>query len=425
MTNCPHCAVDVVDRRCGHEEQVCYNCCSTRTAVRTCAYHFSKMGLPAQATRSGAGLGPLLPEQTEPPSPPPPSLPPPGPAHVDPPAAAAVDLSALSALIQASIAAALQPQQAALAALHAEVAELRAATARPPPPSPPTPPLIPPPAAPVSAPAPSSPPPHRAAVLHLGGAAAATDSVNALIRMLAEPTSVLGDEESREVRPQAATHTLPPPPPPSSLPLPHPATATTSTPPVRFNPLPATMIPVEAGSVQDHTQHLIRLFTTYQRTAAKYASLKALDEHLEEWWEAVSKGGAWTGVQLMSLANYRAFLIQDLGPTRPLSKILAYHKYWSKAVYTFEHDMFQPGGHYVPHLFLKAGLLEPVKSSSSSSSSHKGGKQPTTPPTPAEPGAAAGSAAAKRHPDSGKYPAGSCTKHPTSTTHTTADCRSA
>lgn len=184
------------------------------------------------------------------------------------------------------------------------------------------------------------------------------------------------------------------------------------------------MIPVEAGSVQDYTQHLTRLMTTMHRTAAKYASLKALDQGLEEWWESESRHGTWTGLQLMSLANYRAFLIQELGPTRPLSKILEYHRLWTKAVYSFEHDMFQPGGHYVPHLFLKAGLLEPIKSSSSSSSSHRGGKQSTN---TAEPGAAAGTAAAnlKRHPDSGKHPAGSCTKHPTSTTHTTAECRSA
>jgi hypothetical protein len=185
------------------------------------------------------------------------------------------------------------------------------------------------------------------------------------------------------------------------------------------------MIPAEAGSIQDNTQLLTNLITTFHKREVKYASLKALDQGLEEWWEAAAKSGTWTGLQLMSLANYRAFLIQELGPVRPLAKILDYHRLWTKAVNSFEHDMFQPGGHYVPHLFLKAGLLEPVRQSAAFSS-HKGGKQSTN---TTEPGAVASSAATSggrfRHPDSGKHPAGSCTKHPASTTHTTADCRSA
>lgn len=186
MTNCPHCRVNLVDRHCGCEEPVCYDCCSTRPAVPTCAYHFSIMGLSAQTTRAAAGLGPQQPQQAvQAPLPPQggvaplPSLPPSSPPPSGP---APLDLPTLSALITASIAAALQPQQAALAALHAEVNEMRAA--RPLPPSPPPPSLIPPPAALALGSVPSSPPAHRAAVL--GGMAV---DVNSLLRILTSPES--------------------------------------------------------------------------------------------------------------------------------------------------------------------------------------------------------------------------------------------
>jgi hypothetical protein len=186
------------------------------------------------------------------------------------------------------------------------------------------------------------------------------------------------------------------------------------------------MIPAVAGSVQDNTQLLTSLITTFHKTTVKYSSLKALDEGLEEWWVKASKSGTWTGPQLMSVANYRTFLVLQLGPHRPFSKILDYHRFFTAAVNDGEHDMFQTGGHYVPHLFFKAGLLESHKSSSSSYPPRAGGKPSAR---SNEAGAAAGAAAntssRNRHPDSGKHPAGSCTNHPTSTTHTTAECRSA
>jgi hypothetical protein len=185
------------------------------------------------------------------------------------------------------------------------------------------------------------------------------------------------------------------------------------------------MTPVEVGSAEDNVQLLTNLVTTFRKKEVKYASLKALDQGLEEWWETVSDAGVWTGSQLKSLVEYRTFLINDLGPTCPLSKILEYHRLWSKAVSERRHDMFQVGGYYVPHLFIKAGLLQVARSSGSSPFHHKGGGKRDT---ATEPGAATSTADTvtpdrKRHPDSGKHAAGSCTKHPWSTTHTTAECR--
>jgi hypothetical protein len=371
------------------------------------------MGLSAQTARVAAGLGPLLAQQA------PPQLPPPAgdgaPPHdaadappLSPPPPPLIDLTAMTSLITATVIAALQPQQAAMAALQAQMAELQSSRP-PPPPSPAAPPR------PASAnrPAPSSPPPHRAVFAGEGAAVA----VNSLIQNLmlgphAADAKYDDDDEVREVRPQASTHTLP---------STHAPSHTAPPPSARFNPLPAAMIPTEAGSVQDNTQLLTSLITTFHKREVKYATLKALDQGLEEWWESVSKSDTWSGRQLMSLANYRAFLIQELGPAYPLPKILEYHRLWTKAVNAGEVDMFGPGGHYVPHLFLKAGLLTAPKPSSTFN--RKGGTQ--SPPS-SEPGAA-GSAAPTgtrfRHPDSGKHPAGSCTKHPWSTTHSTAECK--
>ena len=182
------------------------------------------------------------------------------------------------------------------------------------------------------------------------------------------------------------------------------------------------MIPAEAGSVQDNTQLLTSLITTFHKTSVKYASLKALDEGIEEWLVGSSKSGTWTNEQLLSLVRYRAY-IASLGSQFPFAKVLHYHRLFTKAINDGEHDMFQPGGHHVTHLYIQAGLLEPQRSSSFHSSRGRGGKS-------SESGTGATNAAANtgsrpRHPDSGKYPAGSCTKHPTSTTHTTAECRSA
>jgi hypothetical protein len=402
---------------CGLEEHWCYDCCTTRPAPhRTCTHHFHLMGLSAQAARVAAGLGPLPAQQA------PPQLPLPAedgalphdeadaqPHSPTPPPL--IDLTAISSLITAAVTAALQPQQAAMASLQAQMAELQ--SSRPPPPLPPAAPSRP---ASANRSAPSSPPPHRA-VLAGEGAAVAVNSLiqNLMLGPHSGDAKYDDDDDVKEVRPQASTHPLP---------STHAPSRTAPPPSARFNPLPAAMIPTEAGSVEDNTQLLTSLITTFRKREVKYASLKALDQGLEEWWESVSKSGTWSGRQLMSLANYRAFLIQELGPVYPHSKILEYHRLWTKAVNEGEVDMFRPDGLCVPHLFLKAGLLTVPKPSSTFNHARNIGKQSST---ASEPGAAVPTPTGTRfrHPDSGKHPAGSCTKHPTSTTHTTAECKAA
>jgi hypothetical protein len=379
------------------------------------------MGVTAQAARAAAGLGPAVAQadadapvdQPQPPLPagavpqqgpaePPsgPQGPPPGlpPGLQQPPPQAPFDMAALRSFITDSINAVVQPLQTEMAALRVRGdAILRPSSPVPPLIPPPLNPLPPPP--PVHDPQPPSPPPHRAAVL---GGGSLADSANSLLRLLSGPDPVPSDV--REVRPQSIPHTLPP--------LVGPA-------PPRFNPLPTEMIPAVAGSVQDNTQLLTSLITTFHKTAVKYSSLKALDQGLEEWWVKASRSGTWTGTQLMSVANYRAFISTTLGPNHPHHKVLEYHRLFTVAVNDGDHDMFQPGGHFVAHLFLKAGLLDSQRSSSSFSK--KGGKAPDS-ETPTA-GSPARSGGRPRNPLSGSHPAGSCTKHPTSTSHTTAECR--
>ena len=302
--NCPRCSVQRLDRRCQHEEPVCFDCCSTSPTVRTCAAHFASMGMSAQTARAEAALGPLQAPQAD--SPPLPQ-PPPGAQQaaedavlvlsppLPPSGSATLDLAATTALIAASVSAALSKQRAefavALAAdlstQRAELAVARAADlaafqasqqaaidalradfaralapAPPAPASPRPPPLIHPPPPSAPAPAPSSPHPHRAAVL--GGQA--EESLHGLLHSLAHPELVSAptDASSREVRPQANTH-----PAPSA---PH----VGSSAPTPLNPLPASMVPTEVGSVQHNTQLLANLITTFHRKEQRYSSLRAL-----------------------------------------------------------------------------------------------------------------------------------------------------
>ncbi len=423
MTRCTSCTVNTIDRYCSHEEPVCFDCCSTRPAIPTCPFHFHSMGVTAQAARAAAGLGPVV---AQPPAGPLADVQPASSAAVQPPPSAAVqplppvaaalqnlpvdppmppsgpqgppqapfDMNTLRSLITESINAVVRP-------LQAEMAALRAHQNAAPPSSSPVPPLLPPPLnappplPPVLDPHPPSPPPHRAAVL---GGGSLADSANSLLRLFSGPDPIPSDVH--EVRPQA------PPTPVSS-------------PPPRFNPLPAAMVPAAVGSAQDNAQLLTSLLTTFHKTSVKYSSLKALDQGLEEWWVKSSKSGTWTGPQLMSLANYRAF-IQQLGTLHSHAKVLEYHRLFTLAINEGEHDMFQHGGHYVPHLHLKAGLLE-APQRSTSSSHRRGGKAPDS-ETPTA-GSPARSGGRPRNPLSGTHPAGSCTNHPTSTSHTTAECK--
>lgn len=280
----------------------------------------------------------------------------------------------------------LASQQASLAlipSLQQELAQLRAeqaaAASVPPPLVHPVLPHVP---LPQSPRLPPAEPAHRAAALGAPGNSQAI--IDALINDVVAPGG-------NEVSPQHARSNY-------AHPTPSPA---------RVNPLPEAFIPATIGSAQDNAQVLTQLLTTFHKKDVKYPTIHALDTALEEWAEsAVAQG--WSSAKLLSLFQYRNLLTKDLKDT-PLPKVLDYHRLWTKAVNNGTHDMFAAEGHiYMPAL-LKSGVLA---YQSTSSSSGKFGKKQDSP-----------TGAAKPKDKIGSHPAGSCTKHPASTTHTTAECR--
>ena len=178
-----------------------------------------------------------------------------------------------------------------------------------------------------------------------------------------------------------------------------------------LNPLPASMIPTTYGSERDNIQVLVELISQLHRKTEKFPNFAALSRGLEEWWELAVRNN-WSAQQLDALARYRNLLLAEWGSAH-FSKAAEYHRLFTKAVSTGTHDMFAPSGHLNLNALHRSGLMSVVPSSAAASSTSTGGKKnkQQTPKTPTKTGS------------SGKHPAGSCTNHPQSTSHTTAECR--
>ena len=100
-----------------------------------------------------------------------------------------------------------------------------------------------------------------------------------------------------------------------------------------------------------------------------------------------------------------------LGKRSPLHSVVKYHTLWIKAVNDREHDMFAHDSHIYLSAIVEAEIhLGPA----TNSSPNKGKKTPTASDTTAR---KEGEAPKKA------YAAGSCTHHPESVTHTTAQCK--
>ena len=176
-----------------------------------------------------------------------------------------------------------------------------------------------------------------------------------------------------------------------------------------LNPLPEALIPSLPGSERDNTQILTSIITGLKAREVKYTTLAQLDTALGDWWDSTVT--TWTGKQLNSLMLYRRFVIDTLGKRCALHSVVKYHTLWVKAVAARRH-MFADDAHiYIPAIMEAEIPTGPV----TSSSSNKGKK--TT--------AASDTAARKEGetPPKKTYPAGSCTHHPASITHTTAQCK--
>jgi hypothetical protein len=186
------------------------------------------------------------------------------------------------------------------------------------------------------------------------------------------------------------------------------------------NPLPSALVPMVAGTPEHSAQLLIDIITGFSKREVKYTSLDALATALDDWAKQAARpppGSGkppWTAAELASLHDYKEFVIHQLGPSQPLSAVLAYHKEWIAAVAGGDINMFAHGAYlYAPGLAKAKILLAQPSSRSRGKSERKAAESASGRSSEGQ------SAKAK----AGKHAAGSCTNHPLSTTHTTAECR--
>ena len=449
MVLCTLCNTANPDRHCHNSPRLCYGCCTSNLSVRTCAPHYHQMGNTAQAARLASRLvvpsllGEEVDSEEEQPPPPgaesassasssqstssPAPLPGPpvqaGPVPLHPQAL----LSAVASLPPAShsndsVMASVASLASLVLSLQSEIAQLRrdhantsvpaapvnapvipplapAAAGEEPlpfvPPSPALPPLVSPPA--------RSAAPHRAAVLDRGSTASQA-AVNDMINRFSALDED-SDEDDRQVRPQLHT---------TSHAAPSQSASVVSPPSV----LPDALIPASPGSDRDNAQVLSTLLNNLHKKEVKYKTLKDLKEALDDWWQfAIDR--KWPGEHLTSLREYTDFILHKLpAMSWSISEISEYHRLFLKQVYSGKCDMFARNAHADVHLMLEirpASVVGTSSSSSSTSPSAHRQRKAKTPPAPREPGST-GSLV-------GKYAKGSCTTHPESTTHTTAQCR--
>jgi hypothetical protein len=413
MVRCTVCSVEPIDRHCAGLPQLCYNCCTSSDTTLTCVAHFRQMGNAVQAARLASGrVHPSILEDERDTQPPLPALQPPSPPHPQPPSASdepqppagshsgarqtspprsvqlapatasALSLAALRAELESDRAAAQATQMSLQAQLVAQSAKLDTllgaiiarSTAASPSASVP---------AAFSQPLSSSArsPPHRRAVLDHSAAVDLANSFDAL----ADDAS-----DENEVR-------------------------TTQTPAL----LPAAFVPTPSGSEQSAQQQLAAIVSglSKQGGRVKYSNAGELNEALDDW-AADSLTAGWTAAQIESIRAYQRLLINrfTISERKPLKEVLEYHRKWCKAVHAGTINMFVPGAELSwpilydvsnPQLFGAAGSPATLPHKAAKTR----GQAPRTAPLFSE------SSSTPRH------PAGSCVNHPTSTTHTTAQCR--
>ena len=383
--------VESQDSRCGHDERYCHSRCTTNVSIDTCLNHFRTLGNLAQTARfaSGKVMAPVAEFMAAKANAIPSVLPP----AVPPPVAAsgptASSIAAMRAELQTERAAAQVERAAMQAQLDAQAAATRQilamlATLQ----APASAPLVP---APVhQAPPtvlPTVQPPHHLALL----GASSIEQQALLDQILRDPGA------NAEVKHSA--HTAPYRVPPVSSPVAS-----------WLDPLPEALIPSLPGSERDNTQILTSIITGLKAREVKYTTLAQLDTALGDWVDSVVASSTWTIKQLNSLTLYRRFVIDTLGRRSPLHSVVKYHTLWTKAVNARKHDMFADDGHIYLSALIEAEIgFGPA----TSTSSIKGKAQ------------AASDTTARKEGEAPKktYAAGSCTHHPESVTHTTAQCK--
>ena len=439
MVLCSSCRVNNIDRHCTNTPRACYQCCTSHPTIHTCPPHYQQMGISDAAARLASGLvhpnvvedaGEGLPRTDSNPQNGGPSS---GaesqssndssaqlkPNHgasgsasgASAAAGAPLDSAAASASSLAALRAGMEADKAAtqvqLAALQAQLTAQEASTQRlmallearlptlPQTTSPPAPTSS-------SAPATGASHPHRQSVLDRSALSTTSRAeVTELVNKFAALTNEDSDDDTHEVAPH--THTLR-----TQLPT---------------KVLPAAFIPTPSGSEQSAQQQLAAIVhgLSKQGSKVKYANIAELSEALDDWATDSLKAG-WTATQVESIRALQRLLVVrfSVSERRPLKEVLEYHRKWCKAVHAGTIDMFTPGAEL--NLAILYDVSNPMQLSvghTSTTSSHKtsGAKKAQSDAAPGTGGVTRGS------PITAKHPPGSCTNHPNSTTHTTAECK--
>ena len=172
------------------------------------------------------------------------------------------------------------------------------------------------------------------------------------------------------------------------------------------------MIPAPVGSGHDEQQVMAAALSAARRVTAKFANFTAMKQSLEDWCEDVELK-QWPAERVMAVVRYHDLLVHTWGAAR-FQQSNEYHRFFIKDLNCGAprhvraqgaHELRRyAGGWPVQRRLLLAGRRVPWRRQG------QGDALPARAQTP-------------RLPASGKHPAGSCTKHPDSTTHTTAECR--
>ena len=436
MVTCT-CTVEPIDRHCDNTPQYCYRCCTESTVIKTCRHHFHQMGNTAANARLASGLvhpsitGVVTVATSQPPvaagevgpgsasdqqhagsDSPVPGVQQPA-ARPSADAVAATQLPAQRVSLAAVAAPGNVASASALAAMRAELDSVRAAAqasaaalqtrleqqsrtmelilARLPaaPSTQPSPPVT---EVAGQAAAPSAavprPSPHRRVVLDRAAPAVASDNqYNAL-------HDSDSDDDAHEVTPQ--THTLAQP----------------------ASVLPAAFRPVPSGTEQGAQQQLAAILSGLGKgTKVKYATFAELDEALDDW-VADGKKAGWSSQDVDAIRTYQRLLIDGFPHSErwSLRDVLEYHRRWCRAVDAKTIDPFAQGAALNLTLVYEVSHPRQYGATAASTTPRRGGRFKDT--APAANGAkSGGSLAINRH------PAGSCTNHPSSTTHNTAECK--
>jgi hypothetical protein len=245
----------------------------------------------------------------------------------------------------------------------------------------------------ISPPAPASA--HRSAVLDRSASRQA-ELANLVNRFAPLAPHDDSDTEDRQVSSPSHTHTA------------------------RFTPsvtLPAAFVPTAIGSDENAIQRFTAIVDAVKRgTKAPYSNINELNEALDDWATSWRRAG-YSADKVEAVRRYQNFLVQQLTFTDriPFKQVLEYHRKWCKAVHEGEVDMFAANACYHPailHAVTHPLNFTPHTTSSSSSRGPKSKSDKSSskaPPSGSSPPA--------------KFPAGSCTHHPNSTSHTTEQCQ--